>query len=159
MIRFNLAEGAMAGHISQFPVGSYKKAHAHGPGAHVIILNGEGYSLMWPEGEETRRYDWQIGTMIVPPNAWIHQHFKPDRRRRAISPSSSDSQRNTQGVMMCWISRRLGGDQIDYADESPRVREMFADALARHGLKSQMEEAYRKEIETLPPLPNEQAAE
>src|SRR5205085_137580 len=59
----------------QFPIGTYKKAHAHGPGAHVIVLSGEGFSLMWPEGEEPKRYDWREGTMIVPPNMWFHQHF------------------------------------------------------------------------------------
>ena len=32
----------MTSHISQFPVGTYKKAHAHGPGAHVIILVAKG---------------------------------------------------------------------------------------------------------------------
>jgi hypothetical protein len=36
---------------------------------------------------------------------------------------------------------------------------MFAEALAKHGLTSHMEEAYRKELETLPPLPNREAAE
>ena len=74
-IRFNMAKGSLPSHISQFPVGTYKKAHAHGPGAHVVVLTGEGYSLMWPAGEEPRRYDWRPGTMIVPPNAWFHQHF------------------------------------------------------------------------------------
>ena len=74
-IRFNMAKGSMNSHISQFPIGTYKKAHAHGPGAHVIILSGEGYSLMWPEGEEPRRYEWEVGTLIVPPNMWFHQHF------------------------------------------------------------------------------------
>ena len=51
-IRFNMAKGSMNSHISQFPTATYKKGHRHGPGAHVIILSGEGYSLMWPEGEE-----------------------------------------------------------------------------------------------------------
>ena len=27
--------------------------------------------------------------------------------------------RNAQGVPKAWISRRIGGDQIDYADEAP----------------------------------------
>src|SRR5665647_1981007 len=34
-IRFNMAKGSMNSHISQFPVGTYKKAHCHGPGAHA----------------------------------------------------------------------------------------------------------------------------
>ena len=71
-IRFNMAKGSMNSHISQFPIGTYKKAHCHGPGAHVIILSGEGYSLMWPEGDAPRRYEWQVGSMIVPPNMWLH---------------------------------------------------------------------------------------
>ena len=159
MVRFNLAKGNIPGHISQFPVGTYKKAHAHGPGAHVIILNGEGYSLMWPEGEEPRRYEWQPGTLIVPPNMWLHQHFNTGPTPARYLAFKLGSQRNSQGVMMCWISKRLGGDQLDYADESPIVRTLFAEALAKHGLKPRMEESYRKELETLPPLPTEQAAE
>ena len=73
--RFSMARGSMNSHISQFPIATYKKAHAHGPGAHVIVLSGEGFSLMWPEGEQPKRYEWREGTMIVPPNLWFHQHF------------------------------------------------------------------------------------
>lgn len=147
-IRFNLARGSMNSHISQFPVGTYKKAHAHGPGAHVIILSGEGYTLMWPEGEEAQRYEWQIGTMIVPPNMWLHQHFNTGTTpaRYLAFKHEGVAIRNAQGVPKAWISRRAGGDQLDYADEKPEIRELFADALARHGLESRMDPAYEAEL-------------
>ena len=152
-IRFNMAKGSMSSHISQFPVGTYKKAHAHGPSAHVIILSGEGYSLMWPEGEEPRRYDWQVGTLIVPPNKWFHQHFNsgPTPARYLAFKHEVALIRNSQGVPTAWISKRVGGDQIDYADEDPKIRSMFSDALASHGLKPRMDDAYAKEQEDLPP--------
>ena len=153
-IRFSMARGHMNSHISQFGVGRYKKAHAHGPGAHVIIMSGEGYSLMWPEGEEPRRYEWKEGSMIVPPNLWYHQHFNTGTTpaRYLAFKAEGVSIRNAQGVPKAWISRRLGGDQIDYADESPRIRQWFAEALAARGVTSRMDEAYEAELAELPPL-------
>ncbi len=151
-IRFNMARGSMNSHISQFPVGTYKKGHRHGPGAHVIILSGEGYSLMWPEGEEPRRYEWEVGSMIVPPNLWYHQHFNTGATpaRYLAFKHEVVSIRNAQGVPKAWISQRIGGDQIDYADEKPLVRTMFSDALARHGLETKMEKVYEAEKADLP---------
>jgi oxalate decarboxylase/phosphoglucose isomerase-like protein (cupin superfamily) len=153
-IRFNMAKGSMNSHISQFPVGTYKKGHCHGPGAHVIILSGEGYSLMWPEGEEPRRYDWEVGTMIVPPNRWFHQHFNTGATpaRYLAFKHEAVAIRNPQGVPKAWISRRIGGDQIDYADELPVVRSTFAQELAQRGIASRMEAAYQAELADLPPL-------
>jgi oxalate decarboxylase/phosphoglucose isomerase-like protein (cupin superfamily) len=146
-IRFSMARGSMNSHISQFPVGTYKKAHAHGPGAHVIILSGEGYSLMWPEGDKPRYYKWEVGTMIVPPNMWLHQHFNTGTTpaRYLAFKHEGVAIRNAQGVPKAWISKRLGGDQIDYSDENPETRREFERELARHGLKSAMDKAYAAE--------------
>jgi len=152
-IRFRLAKASIDAHISQFPVATYKKAHAHAAGAHVIILSGEGYSLLWDDlsGEPTR-YDWEVGTMLVPPNGVYHQHFNTGPTpARYLAFKNGGSPRNSQGVLLCFISRRLGGEQLDYADESPAVRTMFAEALAKHGLTPLMEQHYQKELETLPP--------
>ena len=151
-IRFNMARGSMNSHISQFPVGTYKKGHRHGPGAHVIVLTGEGYSLMWPEGEEPRRYDWEVGSMIVPPNLWFHQHFNTGTTpaRYLAFKHEVVSIRNAQGVPKAWISQRVGGDQIDYADEKPVVRTLFAEALAKNGLESKMDTYYEAEKADLP---------
>jgi oxalate decarboxylase/phosphoglucose isomerase-like protein (cupin superfamily) len=152
-IRFQLAKCSMNSHISQFPVGTYKKCHRHGPGAHVIILSGEGYSLMWPEGAEPQRYDWKPGSMIVPPNMWYHQHFNTGTTpaRYLAFKYEGVAIRNAQGVPKAWISQRIGGDQIDYADETTEVRTMFTDALAANGLEPKMDLAYQAELKDLPP--------
>jgi oxalate decarboxylase/phosphoglucose isomerase-like protein (cupin superfamily) len=150
-IRFNMAKSSLNSHISQFPIGTYKKSHAHGPGAHVIILSGEGFSLMSPDGGEPRRYEWEVGTMIVPPNMWQHQHFNTGTTpaRYLAFKHEGVAIRNEQGVPKAWISKRIGGDQIDYADEPPQVRKWFAEALAKRGLKSRMDEAYQSDLEGL----------
>jgi oxalate decarboxylase/phosphoglucose isomerase-like protein (cupin superfamily) len=152
-IRFSMAKGSMNSHISQFPVGTYKKGHRHGPGAHVIILSGEGYSLMWPEGERPQRYEWSVGSLIIPPNMWFHQHFNTgsEPARYLAFKHEGVSIRNAQGVPKAWISRRLGGDQIDYVDEQPVIRQTFADALAKIGLSSAMDASYEAELADLPP--------
>jgi oxalate decarboxylase/phosphoglucose isomerase-like protein (cupin superfamily) len=147
-IRFNMARSSLNSHISQFPIGTYKKSHAHGPGAHVIILSGDGYSLMSPDGGEPRRYEWEVGTLIVPPNMWQHQHFNTGTTpaRYLAFKHEGVAIRNEQGVPKAWISRRIGGDQIDYTDEPPQVRKWFAEALAKRGLKSRMDEAYKNDL-------------
>jgi oxalate decarboxylase/phosphoglucose isomerase-like protein (cupin superfamily) len=152
-IRFNMAKGSMNSHISQFPVGTYKKAHAHGPGAHVIVMSGEGYTMMWPEGETPKRYDWREGSMIVPPNMWFHQHFNTGTTpaRYLAFKHEVVSIRNAQGVPKAWISRRLGGDQIDYADEESVIRKTFSEALKARGIKPNMDAAYQAELAELPP--------
>ena len=86
---------------------------------------------------------------------WFHQHFNTGNSpaRYLAFKYEGVAIRNSQGVPKAWISRRIGGHQIDYADESEFVRTTFADTLAEHGLESQMAEPYEQEKESLPPLP------
>jgi oxalate decarboxylase/phosphoglucose isomerase-like protein (cupin superfamily) len=151
-IRFSMAKGSMNSHISEFPVGTYKKGHRHGPGAHVIVLSGSGYSLMWPDGEEPRRYEWSAGSLIIPPNMWFHQHFNSGGApaRYLAFKHEGVSIRNAQGVPKAWISRRVGGDQIDYVDERPAIRKIFADELAKTGVTPAMDAIYEAELTDLP---------
>ena len=62
-----------------------------------------------------------------------------------------------EGVPKAWISARIGGDQIDYADESQAVRTRFQDALAQNNLTPAMDEFYEAEIPDLPPKPAQAA--
>lgn len=146
-IKFELSENTTACHISEFPVGTYKKAHRHGPGAHVIILGGEGYSLVWPDGSPIKKYDWHEGSMVVPPENWWHQHFNiGDKPARYLALRAFGS-RKYHGMGKKYkgtVDRKKGGSQIEYQDEAPEVRRLFEEALAQRGLQSQMAKHYQK---------------
>ncbi len=141
-VNFDLAGNVMGAHISEFPVGRYKKAHRHGPGAHVIILSGQGYSLLWPEGGERVRVDWKPGSVVVPPNKWFHQHFnsgaEPARylalrwnswRYRFVAVSDDTP---------VDVSVKQGGAQIEYDDEDREIHEIFEAVLAKVGAPCHM---------------------
>jgi oxalate decarboxylase/phosphoglucose isomerase-like protein (cupin superfamily) len=142
-LTFDLAGNVMGAHISEFPVGRYKKAHRHGPGAHVIILTGQGYSLLWPEGRDRIRVDWKPGSVVVPPNQWFHQHFnsgaEPARYlalrwnswRYRFFMRDADSPLDK--------SVKEGGTQIEYEDEDREIHKMFEASLAQVGARCQME--------------------
>lgn len=64
-------------HASEMPPAMYKKAHRHSTDAFILILSGEGYSLVWPgdNPQARQRIDWRRGTLFVPPTYWYHQHL------------------------------------------------------------------------------------
>jgi len=140
-ISFELAHQTMAAHISEFPVGTYKKGHQHGPGAHVIILSGKGYSLMWPDGGKKLKFEWKPGTIIVPPEMWWHQHFNTGRdpaRYLALRWGSQKYQFQLAQIDELLKDRREGGNQIEYEDEEPEIRQWFEDALKGSGVENLM---------------------
>jgi hypothetical protein len=139
---FELSNNTMCAHISQFPVGTYKKTHRHGPGSHVLILSGKGYSLMWREGEPMQRFDWGPGSLIVPPERWFHQHFnagaEPARYLALRWGSKKFFGIMGEGSDRPFKDIKEGGDQIEYEDEEPIVRRMFEEVLAKVGIQSKM---------------------
>jgi hypothetical protein len=141
-IMIELSENCMSAHISEFPVGTYKKAHRHGAGAHVVIIGGQGYSLMWPEGEPIKRFDWHDGSVVVPPENWFHQHFNTGATPARYLALKARGRKHTRPwgskVYAVDQSAAAGGDQIEYEDEDSMVRRMFEEELAKNGVKSRM---------------------
>ncbi|MFC1930386.1 ethanolamine ammonia lyase-activating protein [Chloroflexota bacterium] len=143
-IKFELVNNTMMPHISQFPVGTYKKAHRHGPGAHIIILDGTGYSLLWLEGKPMTKIDWQKGSMFIPPDQWFHQHFNsgnvPARYLAVSWPLMVVNRLKGSGD----TDIKEGGRQIGYSDESPEILKIFETELAKSGTKPNPLETWRK---------------
>ncbi len=139
-IFFELAHGSMSAHTSEFPIGVYKKAHRHGPGAHVMIVSGQGYSLMWPEGKEKMRINWGPGSILVPPQSWFHQHFNSGNRPARYLALKMMGRRFklAPGKIKSDVSVNKGGAQIEYEDEDPEIRRFFEEECARSGTEVKM---------------------
>ncbi len=144
-VKFELANNALVAHVSEFKVGTYKKAHRHGPGAHVVILEGTGYSLLWTDQHPA--FDditWKPGTMFVPPGLWWHQHFNTGAtpaRYLAIRWGSTKWKVTRyfdhQGIDK---NAKEGGNQIEYADQDPRIHRLFVARCKANGVEVRMDE-------------------
>lgn len=146
-IMFVLADGTMHAHVSEMPVGTYKKGHRHGPDFHVFAVTGEGYSLYWYEGEpELRRFDWKHGAVFAPADRLYHQHFNvsPEPARYLAVAFGSLRYPTVADKLATWmgmdVSIKEGGRQIEYEDEDPRIRRMYEEEMARRGIRSRMSE-------------------
>ena len=149
-VLFVFADGTMHAHTSEISTGRYKKAHRHAAGTHVHAVDGQGYSLLWYEGDsEFKEIPWRHGIMYTPPFWMFHQHFNtgtiPARYLACAIGSvrypfislrrvSSDGGGST--------SVKEGGRQIEYEDQDPRIHRKFIEALKKNGLESVMGDTF-----------------
>lgn len=140
-VRFELAANTTHAHVAEFPVGTYKKAHFHGPGAHVILLRGTGFSLLWQQGGPPTRFDWKPGSMFVPPHGWFHQHFNTGADPARYLALRWGSAKYDLGGALGWTtghSYDVPGAQIEYADEDPEIHRMYEAEVAKSGATCRM---------------------
>ena len=127
----------MAAHISEFPAGHYKKAHRHGVGAHVVILDGVGYSLLWYEGEsERRRVDWKDGAVLSPKEMEYHQHFNTGptpARYLALRFGVPGVGRGSGGARNAAWNTQAELEGIPYEREAPAIYETFVESCRLNG--------------------------
>lgn len=132
IMRFTLAESTIGCHIQEFPLGSRSLLHCHGPGALVIVTKGEGYALLWREGDKIKRYDVRVGSVYSPGNLMFHGHFNTGREAmrhfavRGASPKYTllDRFRNPLYRM------------IPLKEEPPDIQRDFLKELERKGIRA-----------------------
>lgn len=158
---FDMAKNSFAGHLAEWPVGKYHKAHHHQGGAILLIARSSGYSTMWPQEigvrpwqngfeDQVVRVDWGLYSVFCPPTKWFHQHFntgKETARQLAFRPGGSSVNptgfrrsgwRVVKGKPGVYVSYREGGTLIEYEDEDPQIKVDFEKELAKEGIASQM---------------------
>ena len=143
---FQLANGTMHSHVSEIPVGRYKKAHRHAAGTHVHAIDGTGYSLLWYDGDsEFVELPWRHGFMYTPPFWMFHQHFNTcDKPARYLACSIGSARfplislRRVSNEGGGSTSVKQGGRQIEYEDQDPRIHRKFLEEIQKTGATSLM---------------------
>jgi quercetin dioxygenase-like cupin family protein len=154
---FMLAGGTINSHISRFQPGTYKKGHRHGPGAHLYIIQGEGYvrtQEVRPDGtfKDAIRCDWQEGSLYLSgagDGLWHHQHFNVGATpaaylvlgvssSRRFATSRWNASAPTDATSGADVSVELGGRQLEYENEDPEVHRIFESELAKRGVPCRM---------------------
>lgn len=144
-IQFILGNGIMKTHCSLMPVGTYKKAHRHGPDYFLFNVTGSGYSLFWYEGsKDFTRVDWHHGCVFSPPEMMYHQHFNTgEEPARYLAMNLGNrrypftNERKKQGEAL-GVSVKDGGRQIEYEDQDPRIHKIYLEELGKRGATCRM---------------------
>ncbi|HUK41645.1 MAG TPA: cupin domain-containing protein [Candidatus Acidoferrales bacterium] len=158
LTQFEICDNTLIGHLAEWPVGRYHKAHYHGGGAVLVILRSEGYSLMWPNelgthpyqngyGDRVVKVDWVPGSIFSPPTNWYHQHFNTGAERALQLALRCGSHKFPLGIRVAAIragvytSVKQGGTLIEYADEDPEIRRSYLAELEKRGITPDMDYA------------------
>ncbi len=130
IMRFGLAGTTYGCHVQEFPAGSRSTFHRHGPGAIVCVTQGEGFAMVWREGEERTRFEIKSGSIYSPGDLMYHGHFNTGHgtlrhfAMRGRSPKFSQDRFRTKLHEM-----------IPFDEEPADVHPMFLEELKRKGVK------------------------
>ena len=155
LTQFEICNNTLIGHLAEWPVGGYHKAHHHGGGAVLVILRSEGYSLMWPNewgprpyahgyGDRVVRVDWIPNSVFSPPTGWFHQHFNTGAEQALQLALRCGSQKHPLGIRVAamragvYTSMKEGGTLIEYEDEDPEISRIYRAELKKKGIAPAM---------------------
>ena len=131
IMRFGLAGTTYGCHVQEFPPGSRSTFHRHGPGAIVCVTQGEGFAMVWREGEERTRFEIKPGSIYSPGDLMYHGHFNTGHSTlrhfamRGRSPKYSQDRYRTKLHEM-----------IPFDEEPPDIHPMYLEELRKKGVKS-----------------------
>jgi hypothetical protein len=130
------------------PVGTYKKAHRHGPDFHVFCVHGEGFSILWYEGQENEatRVDWGPGWVFAPPDKTYHLHFNKGAERCRYYASALGSRRypfndrKEQSYRAADKKIKPNGSELGYDEQPFRCHLEFLIEMEKRDIQSRMGE-------------------
>jgi oxalate decarboxylase/phosphoglucose isomerase-like protein (cupin superfamily) len=153
-VGFRMLNKTLRGHVHQWPVGRYQKAHYHGSGRLLHPIRSEGFVLLWPKELGNRPFEnglgddvvmefWKAGGLYSPPGDWFHAHYnigpEPARNMAIYGGWFEDLRPAIFGdTARVQVSTEDGGTLIEYPDEDPEIRRRFKALLEERGVPFDM---------------------
>ncbi|NIO07853.1 MAG: cupin domain-containing protein [Deltaproteobacteria bacterium] len=140
-------------HLLEVSEGTYVTAHRHGAGAHVVMIEGGGYELMFDIGDELnpekrRKFPLKPCGVVAPRLNEYHQHFNtakgPIRQLAFRGWVRRPAATNAKGEYDPVGAARSGDKNaysyaIKFADEDPKIREEYYKELEKTGVTLRLE--------------------
>ena len=134
-------------HIAEVSEGTYMTAHRHGAGARVIVVDGEGYELLFMPDEEKNRLKIPLRpyAVVSPRHNEFHQHFNSGKGPFRMLAFRGQGIRYGWGKEYTPVSPTAQSKDphalsfnITYEMEDPLIREEYYRELEKKGITSRL---------------------
>jgi quercetin dioxygenase-like cupin family protein len=141
IMRLSMSNTSIGMHVMGVSPGTYVTAHRHEARAHVIVIAGEGYELLFmPDEEKRRRVPTTPYAVVAPRHNEYHQHFNTGKAEYRMLAFRGSGLR--QGGGRRYDPARTAQDKdpnavsfkIAYEKEDPAIREEYYKELERNGI-------------------------
>ncbi len=133
IMRFTLAGTTYGCHIQEFPPTSRSLFHRHGPGAVLIVTQGEGYAVMWRDDEPRVKYPLRPNSIYSPGDLMYHAHFNCGHSTMRHFAMRGRSPQFNQDRYRTSLHNMLPLDQ-----EPPGIHKEYLEELSEKGIKGEV---------------------
>ena len=146
IMRLSMASVSIGMHVMSVSEGTYVTAHRHDPRAHVIVIDGDGYELLFMPGEEKQRRKVRTKpyAVVAPRRNEFHQHFNTSKgfyrmlAFRGVSLKYGAGRRYDPAYTAQDKDPYAYGFKISYEKEDPAIREEYYKELDKNGITLRM---------------------
>ncbi|MEX0806988.1 MAG: cupin domain-containing protein [Candidatus Binatia bacterium] len=144
VMRISMASTILGIHIKSIAEGTYTNAHRHPGGAHVMVITGEGYELLFMPGEEKKRQKvlTKPYSVIGPKDNEFHHHFNTGKgpyvqlafRGGPARYGLGRRNQHKQETSFQDEDPHSYSFKISYEKEDPSIREEYYGELEKRGI-------------------------
>ncbi len=152
IMRLAMSNVNLGMHVMSVAEGTYATAHRHTAGAHVIVIEGDGYELLYMPGEEKerRKVGARAYAVVAPKLNEFHHHFNTGKGEYKMLAFRGFGVRYGWGGTYDPAATAQSKDpyqmsfMIPFELEDPAIREEYYRELEKNGVEARLAPVIQK---------------